>query len=282
MIRIGHPILIGLGAFFPFLRVVYCLFRWYKLCTIFRSEIVMLHPAYIIKDIKTILELSDSARHTLLFILDSFNGEQVGKLDRSGLNAAEKQKLKRGIAELKAKLIIIKSSSQQSVFVLNSLFIKTTQVTPREARYINSGMYKEGHGSLLSILTAIEHFFEEFHSKQFVIKYKIYKNKPRYPYIVFWATLMEARYNLVENPRYVQDNLLLSLIHISREIKFHCDAQETIFGLNTEQAEKIIERFNTTVFKNTYLIEFCKDHETKALYRFMERWFMENYPELSI
>lgn len=242
----------------------------------------MLHPAYVIKDIKTILELSDSARHTLLFILDGFNGEQVGKLNRSGLNAAEKQKLKRGIAELKAKLIIVKSSSQQSVFVINSLFIKTTQLAPREARYINSGMYKEGHDRLLSILIAIEHFFEEFHSKQFVIKYKVYNNKPRYPYIVFWNTLMDARYNLVEDPWCAKDNLLLGLINISREIKFHCDAQETIFGLNNEQANKIIGRFNSVVFQNTYLIEFCKDYETKALYKFMESWFMKNYPELSI
>lgn len=242
----------------------------------------MLHPAYAIKDIKTILELNDSARHTLLFILDSFNGAQVGKIDRSDMNAAEKQKLKRGIAELKAKQIIIKSSSQQSVFVLNSLFIKTTQIPPRDARYINSGMYKKDHVHLLEILTAIEHFFEEFHSKQFVIKYKVYTNKPRFPYNVFWNTLMDARYQLVNDPWYSRDNLLMALIHICREIKFHCDAHNSYFGLNADQAKEISKRFNHVVFENRYLIEFCKNHETMALYKFMRVWFMQNYPELSI
>lgn len=268
--------------FYLFSLVVYRVFWWYKLCTIFRYEIVMLHPAYVIKDIKTILELNDSARHTLLFILDSFSGAQFGKINRSGMSAAEKQKLKRGIAELRKKSIIVKSTSQQSVYSLNPLFMKTTQIPPRDAHYIHAGMHKEYHRNLLGILTAIEHFFEDFYSKEFIIKYKVYTNTPRFPHHVFIDNVLDARYYLVNGLRYRGYNLLVELIQIAREIKFHTGVENNLLGLSKEQAEAIAKSFSHLLSKDCFVLFFNGSYEGKALHKFMVRWFMENYPELTI
>ena len=60
----------------------------------------MLSTSYLIHDVKLLLELKDSARKTLFVILEQFNGELSGKLDRSNMDNAQKQRLKRGVAEL--------------------------------------------------------------------------------------------------------------------------------------------------------------------------------------
>ena len=111
----------------------------------------MLNTSYAIHDIKLLLELSDSARKTLLVILEQFNGTLSGKLDRSDMDNAQKQRLKRGIAELKEKGFIIKSIHSRGRFTINSQLVHTTLLKTREEHYLKSGFYRSDFDELLSI-----------------------------------------------------------------------------------------------------------------------------------
>lgn len=111
----------------------------------------MLSPPYQINDIELLLELGDSAQKTLLIILDQFNGALAGTIDRSGMNNAEKQRTKRGIAELRQKGLLIKKDGERSFFSLNPTFIQAKLTQTREDRYFRSGDFKEDCKTLLHI-----------------------------------------------------------------------------------------------------------------------------------
>lgn len=123
----------------------------------------MLNTSYAIRDVKLLLELSESARKTLLVILKQFNGALSGKLDRSVMDNAHKQRLKRAIAELKEKEFIIKSTNSRCRFTINTQLVHTTLLKTREDHYLKSGFYRSDFDELLGILNFIEHFFDEFY-----------------------------------------------------------------------------------------------------------------------
>jgi hypothetical protein len=244
----------------------------------------MLHSSYDIKDIKLLFELGDSARQTLLIFLDQFDGALIGKVDRSTMSNAEKQKMKRGINQLRAKGILKKSSNSQSTYTLNSQFIAAAQTSSREQQYFNSGMYKEGYEQLLNILMAIEHFFEEFYSKKFVIKYRIYTNTPRLPSVVFDETVQDTENCLVvySSFRNVRGTILNQLIDVAKTIKFHCSTSQSFISLKEDDITGLIDWFNTIAVKDIYASELTNDRQIKALCKFINEWFKSKYPELCV
>jgi hypothetical protein len=242
----------------------------------------MLSTSYIIHDIKLLLELNDSARKTLFVILEQFNGELSGKLDRSNMDNAQKQRLKRGVAELKERGFIVKSTDSRARFTINSQLIDTAQVKTREEHYYKSGFYRSDCHELLDILIAIEHFFDEFYNKEFIIKFKIYSNTPRLPAKVFSNMVRFTEDNYLLEVPYFHASVLNELIHMMEQLKHYCDARQQNFVITSYTRMSIIERFQS-VINSDFLIYPNKCHaEAKALAKFVQSWFVDNYPEMII
>jgi hypothetical protein len=242
----------------------------------------MLHSCYEIKDIKLLLELNDSARHTLLTILDQFNGSEGGIIDRTHMDNAEKQKLKRGISKLKEKGLITKSEAPRGHFRLNSGIISAKVTKSREDHYLHSGLYRNDCHELLNILIAIEHFFDEFYNKPFVIKFKVYTNKPRIPATVFsdMVSFTEDNYSMQE-PRWY-GSVLNKLIRIAESIKYYSDVRQNILTISGEGHEVIVNKFHSAISGGFSSYPTYRKAEAKALCKFIGEWFSDNYPEYTL
>lgn len=68
--------------------------------------------------LREMLEFDKSTQDTLLLIFDSFKGKLLGKIDRSQMNEAAKQKLKRGLKTLKESGYLI-NSTIRGCYMLN-------------------------------------------------------------------------------------------------------------------------------------------------------------------
>ncbi|GLX85506.1 hypothetical protein tloyanaT_17580 [Thalassotalea loyana] len=244
----------------------------------------MLHSCYEIKDIKLLLELNDSARHTLLTVLDQFDGSSEGVIDRTHMDDAEKQKLKRGISELKEKGLITKSEAPRGHFTLNSDIIIAKVTRNRDDHYLNSGLYRSDCHELLNILIAIEHFFDEFYNKPFVIKFRVYTNKPRIPATVFsnMVQFTEDNYRPRYNYRTSYGSVLNKFIHIAEYIKYYCDARQEILVLTNEEHANIVDVFRSKIVEGVSCYPTYRKPEAKALCKFIQEWFTDNYPEYTL
>jgi hypothetical protein len=243
----------------------------------------MLNSSYDIKDIKLLLELNDSARQTLLILLDQFDGALIGKFNRSGMSNAEKQKMKRGIAELKDKGFITKSDGYQRHFTLNSDLIKAKIDISPEDQYLKSGLYKSECSDLLNILIVIEHFFDDFFNKKFVIKFKLYTETPRIPAKAFKALVdfTEENYTLdVYGHRY--GTILNQLIWIAEFIKFYSGSSQIYFTSQNEMASYVTNIFTEIITSPISTYPPSHSAQAKALCKFIRRWFSENYPEYMV
>ena len=126
-------------------------------------------------DFETLLGLSESARHSLLWILSQFNYNHNGTLDRSQLDPAALQKLKRGIAELKAVGLLTKNRGTKNRFSLNTSKLTLLPAKPTaEQKLVESGLY-DTTSPLMEILLGIEAFLYDFdHTPaQFKVKNKM-------------------------------------------------------------------------------------------------------------
>lgn len=242
----------------------------------------MLDTSYKIHDIKLLLELSDSARKTLLILLEQFKGSLTGTLDRSNMNIAEKQRLKRGIAELKDKGVIFKSINSRAQFTLSSHFIDTTLPKTRDEHYLESGYYRSEYSELLAILIATEHFFDEFYNKTFIIKFKVYTKTPRIPAKVFNNMLKytEDIYHLERNTSY--GSILNKMISITEYLKHLCDSRQNYLFINKDERSKIVYAFKSIICTKFSSYPGNSSAEAKALCKFIQEWFSNNYPELII
>ena len=242
----------------------------------------MLNTSYAIHDIKSLLELSESARKTLLVILEQFNGTLSGKLDRSDMDNAKKQRLKRGIAELKEKGFIIKSNHSRGQFTINPQLVNTTLLKTREEHYLKSGFYRSDCNELLSILIAIEHFFDEFYNKKFIIKFKAYGNTPRLPANVFSNMVTFTQDNYLLEDRHTYASVLNEMINISEQLKYYCDARQQYFVMAFHARSEIMDRFKSIISTGVLGYPYKCNAEAKALAKFIQTWFFDNYPELMI
>lgn len=98
-----------------------------------------------------------------MVILEQFNGALSGNIDKSDMDNAQKQRLKRGIAELKGKGFIIKATHSRGQFTINPQLVDTTVLKTREEHYLKSGFYRSDCNELLGILISVEHFFDELY-----------------------------------------------------------------------------------------------------------------------
>lgn len=240
----------------------------------------MLNDAYKVKDMQLLLELNDSARHSLIIILDQFNGSSHGTIDRSGMTTAEKQKLKRGIAELKEKGLLTKADDSQRQFIINSNIIEANDIKTRKDHYLNSGLYKLDRTDLLAILIAIEHFFDDFYNKPYVIKFKVYNNKLRIPAKVFFNMVQftEDIHNLEH--RHLTGSILSTLINIADFIKCYCDKRQNYINISEDALNNVLLTFRGAMTSVDSFYPIYLAAEGKALRKFVQRWFFDNYPEL--
>lgn len=243
----------------------------------------MLHSSYEIKDIQLILELKDSARQTLLIILDQFGGLLSGRFDRSKMDAAQKQKMKRGIAELKDKGLLIPSNDRQSHFSLNPQIIEAKNVLSREEHYLSSGLYKESCAELLTIVIAIEHFFDDFFNKSFVIMYKSQAKKPRIPVAVFKVMYDYTEECYAEEKNYKHYGTILNrMINLAEYIKYYSDSRQQYLQLSKAHTNRLHDEFKEFVSARFTITPRRYSSEGKALCKFIRNWFMDNYPEFTI
>ena len=240
----------------------------------------MLHISYKIHDIKLLLELNDSARQTLLIILNQLNGSLSGTIDRSNMNNAEKQKIKRGITELKEKGFITKSIGSRGCFNLNPHIIHANTPKTREEHYSKSGLYRNDCDVLLGILIAIEHFFDEFYNKPFIIKFKVYTNTPRIPATVFLNMVQytEDNYPLKEE-QYSYGSVLNQFIHVAEFIKYYCDSRQEFLVITDDVRAEIVDIFNSAIYRGWSGYPSYRKAEADALCKFILGWFSDNYPE---
>ena len=92
-------------------------------------------------------------------MLDQFQGKNQGVLDRSQMNPAQKQKLKRGIAELTSSNIITKIFHSQSSYKINPNILCVISHKQTLSYLINNSVKGIRHTHFLILLTAIEEFF---------------------------------------------------------------------------------------------------------------------------
>lgn len=240
----------------------------------------MINASYEIHDMKSLLELSESARKTLMIVLEQFNGSLSGKLDRSDMDNAQKQRLKRGIAELKEKGLIVKSNSYRGKFSLSSHFIDSTLPATREEHYLKSGFYRSDCNELLAILISIEHFFDEFYNNAFIIKFKTYNNTPRVPAKVFINMVRFTEDNYLLDDRDLYVSVLNEMIYITEQLKHYCDSRQHYFVVTEEVCLEIIDRFKLIICAELFGYPRNCNAEAKALSKFIQKWFSDNYPEL--
>lgn len=136
--------------------------------------------------------------------------------------------------------------------------------------------YQTGYEDLIQILAAIEHFFDDFFAKKFIIKYGNYTKTPRCPATVFRDIVQDAEESILG----YGDTKLNDLVHVISSIKIFHSPLRGYFNLGPGSAEGIIEGFRDAVDISQELI--CGSSKEQAFQIFIGEWFSEHYPELFI
>jgi hypothetical protein len=241
----------------------------------------MLHHAYQIHDLKVILELGDSARHTLLQLLEQFNGSNSGKFDRGHMNAAEKQKAKRGIAELKSKKIIIKAPNSSSLFTINKSMISIKKTPVSISERIDSNIdIQNVEGVDILLMKAIEEFFYDFFNTQhkFKIKGKSHLLLPS----VYFRDTVDLTNHLIEDIHFIfyDHTHLLVFKRILEMLYSNTNARQQ--NLDPIPFHKIISKFNRSLDIENWNIYPPTGYviQAKQLNKYAKEWFYEKFPEV--
>ncbi len=231
-------------------------------------------------DFETLLGLSESARHSLLWILSQFNYNHNGTLDRSQLDPAALQKLKRGIAELKAVGLLTKNRGTKNRFSLNTSKLTLLPAKPTaEQMLVQSGLY-DTTSPLMDVLLAIETFLYDFdHTpEQFIVKNKMQWLLPR---VYFQNMVNYARVTTSWDSWYWQSDLQkLKLLadRIKAEIAIEQHGVRYIHN-----PDEIITSFHDLIDENNSdaygAYPHCK-RESIQFRKNLRQWVNKNRPQL--
>ena len=140
-----------------------------------------LMPNYIITptNLELLLQLGNSAQFTLTVILQQANGAYEVKIDRSNLNKAEKQKLKRGLQDLNNRNIISHVQGSRGTYKIDSSIITYSSIhTSTSSQSTSTSPFnptttparkkkpKEPYGNEDSKQVNIEHLIKHFQEKK--------------------------------------------------------------------------------------------------------------------
>jgi hypothetical protein len=241
----------------------------------------MLHHAYQIHDLKVILELGDSARHTLLQLLEQFDGSHSGKFDRSHMNTAEKQKAKRGIKELIDKKVLFKVPSTQNKFEINTQVIFAHDSREGIRLRIMSNKAYDTDRALLDIFVALQEFeYDLFNTPAEITLGK--QVHTSIPYSVFKNTI-DPFYSdkNCEFFQAISNSVLMDLYQIYRELERHLNKLSLTLTIDNEFELKGMLRdcFIQKALPKKPSKELI---EEASLQRYVHEWFTIHYPEYTL
>ena len=234
-----------------------------------------------VENTKLLLKLGEAGRDTLLIMLDQFQGKNQGVLDRSQMNPAQKQKLKRGIAELTSSNIITKIFHSQSSYKINPNILCVISHKQTLSYLINNSVKGIRHTHFLILLTAIEEFFYDFYHTpaEFLIKGK---TQLKVPADLFSRTVKATK----PDPKlffvYQKPSLLTRLIHLQGYMNFIQISDGR--GYPDKELQDFLEYFKETLLKSNW--QLCSEVTDAYVKREMEplrahayEWFSTRVPE---
>lgn len=176
-------------------------------------------PHYIITptNLELLLQLGKSAQYALSIILQQANGASEVKIDRSNLDKAEKQKLKRGIQDLDGKNIISHVQGSRGTYKIDASILtyssihtstssQSTSTSPFSTTTIpaRTKKPKEQYGNDDSKQVNIEHLIEHLQNQKELAEHK---QKTKAFNDRMWEAIKNYRHNRTHNVDPIYANL---------------------------------------------------------------------------
>jgi hypothetical protein len=232
---------------------------------------------YFIQDIHLILSLNDSARYALDFVLDQLDGACSGNISRKDLSTAEKQKLKRGLAELQQRNILSKIPSTQNGFNLNTdILFAWGQRDSISEQLIANGV--DDTNSLFRYLLAIKEFIYDF----------------TYTPATFYVGRKKHHCIPVCLHRFLKNNIsfdqsfashLLTML-TEQEFELETLLKQPHLDLSPKEFRQITNNFNQVMFHQEETIQSYHStlfkEEVKLIQAYTLSWFELHHPDLRL